>query len=58
VRVAIIGIAPPKPSFAELLTQLWKDQHTGPVIIHFAQGTPNAVELPAEPTRIKLEAGK
>ena len=30
--------------------------HTGPVIVHFAQGTPNAVEIPAPARKIALRA--
>ncbi len=26
--------------------QLYKDEHTGPVVVHFANGRPNAVEVP------------
>lgn len=33
------------PSFPEMLEQLWQDRHTGPVVIHFANGRPNVVEI-------------
>lgn len=41
--------------FADLLSRLYDDKHTGPIVIHFAQGHPQSVELPAEPTRIRLD---
>lgn len=44
-----------QPTFGEMLERLWKDKHTGPVILHLAQGVPNTIEIPSEPTRIKLE---
>lgn len=31
---------------------------TGPVTIHMAQGHPNGIEIPGEPTRIVLDKGK
>lgn len=32
------------------------EKHTGPVIIHFAQGKPNAIEIPAPSIKIALKA--
>lgn len=43
------------PSFAQMLQKLHDEKHTGPVVVHFAQGHPNVVEIPKEPERIKLE---
>jgi hypothetical protein len=36
-------------SFPDLLETLHRQQHTGPVIVHFAQGKPNSFEIPAKP---------
>lgn len=44
-------------TFAEMLQKLHLGKHTGPVIVHFAQGVPNVIELPAPTTQIKLEKG-
>lgn len=41
-------------SFFEVLEQLHKDKHTGPVIVHLAQGQANAVEIPTSKL-IRLE---
>jgi len=41
-------------SFLEELDRLYLAQHTGPVVIHFAQGVPREVELPQPPVRIVL----
>lgn len=41
-------------TFAEALQQFYAQQFTGAVTIHFAQGHPNAIEIPQEPTRIRL----
>lgn len=46
-------------SFPDLLRTLFAEKHTGPITIHFAQGHPNRLEIPCEPTRIVLDkAGK
>lgn len=42
-------------SFPALLQYLHRAQHTGPIVIHFAQGQPNMIDVPNEPTRIKVE---
>lgn len=42
-------------SFAEALEQLWVAKHTGPVIVNMLHGRPMALEIPSEPTRIKLD---
>jgi hypothetical protein len=42
-------------TFAETLDKLHADQHTGPVTIHFQHGMPKSVEIPSEPTRIRLD---
>jgi hypothetical protein len=47
--------ASPKMTWSAALLRLWTDRHTGPVVVHFAQGHPNSLELPSEPVRIKLE---
>lgn len=44
-------------TFADWLTKLHTDKHTGPVVFHFAEGSPNAVEVPRKPERIKLDKG-
>lgn len=41
-------------TFAETLQTLYKSRHTGPVLFHFADGNPNAVEVPCKPQRIQL----
>ena len=46
--------APLLPSFPDVLDSLYRDQHTGPVTIHFAQGVPIVVEFPEAPLRIRL----
>jgi hypothetical protein len=42
----------------ELLLWLKEQGHTGAVTIHFAQGTPNRVEIPKEPQRIVLDSSR
>lgn len=32
-----------RPTFFEMLEQLWKEQYTGPAIVHFGQGRPNSI---------------
>jgi hypothetical protein len=44
-----------RPTFAELLAHLHAHRHTGPVIIHFAEGHPNVVEMPTPATLVKLD---
>lgn len=44
-------------SFFGMLERLYAQRHTGPVVVHFAQGQPNVIELPSEPTRIALDSG-
>jgi hypothetical protein len=39
----------------DVFAAIYKAKHTGPVTIDFAQGTPQGVAFPNEPTRIKLE---
>ena len=46
---------PLRPSFATVLDDLWRQRHTGPITIHFAQGVPNVVEIPEAPMRIALD---
>lgn len=41
-------------SWAEAQQWLYDRKHTGPVIVHFAQGHPQEVELPNPSTRIRL----
>lgn len=43
------------PTFPQLLERLHAERHTGPVVIHFAQGQPNVIEIPSAPTRIALD---
>jgi hypothetical protein len=42
-------------TFADVLNRLFLEQHTGPVTVHFAEGCPTNVEIPATPTRLKLD---
>jgi hypothetical protein len=44
-----------RPTFPEVLEGFYRDKHTGPVTVHFAQGVPNVVEIPEEPMRIRLD---
>ena len=52
--MAAAGEVTTATDFPALLMRLWRLQHTGPVIVHFAQGHPNVVEIPGEPERIPL----
>lgn len=45
-------------SFAAMLERLYSEKHTGPVVVHFAQGQPNVIEMPCEPVRISLDKGQ
>jgi len=51
-----------KPLAPQGLQAIWDrlaaNQHTGPVIIHLAQGQPNVVEIPGESTRIPVDKGR
>ena len=51
-------VATDRVSFAAMLEKLYSDKHTGPIVVHFAQGKPNVVEIPCEPMRIPLDSGK
>jgi hypothetical protein len=42
-------------TFPALLQRLYTEQFTGSLTIHFGQGVPTTVELPAPPTRIVLD---
>jgi hypothetical protein len=42
-------------TFPALLQRLYREQYTGAVTMHFGQGVPTMVELPATPTRIILD---
>jgi len=44
-----------KQTFPDVLERLYCEQYTGPVILHFAQGRPNHVEIPAKPETIVLD---
>lgn len=46
---------PTRETFAALLARLYLAKHTGPVILHFAQGVPRVVEVPGEPELIILD---
>lgn len=43
-----------KLTFLRLCEQLSQEKHTGPITVHFAQGHPSSVDIPCEPTRIRL----
>jgi hypothetical protein len=47
-----------RPTFAQMLEQLYAEKHTGPVIVHFAQGHPRHVEIPAASTTFVLDTRK
>lgn len=49
------GVTAEFVSFPSLLEKLHKASHTGPVILHFAQGSPNTVEIPPPPMRFRLD---
>lgn len=55
LSIRVEPVLVPRLSFGEALEKLWVEQHTGPILFHFAQGVPQAIEIPGEPTRIKLE---
>jgi hypothetical protein len=42
-------------TFFEFLQRLYAQKHCGPVVIQFLNGQPEAVEIPAEPARIRLD---
>ena len=42
-------------SFAAMLDKLYTEKHTGPIVVHFAFGHPNVIEVPCEPLRIPLD---
>jgi hypothetical protein len=42
-------------TFPALLQRLYREQFTGSVTMHFGQGVPTTVEIPAPPTRIVLD---
>ena len=50
-----LATPPSRLTFAEMLAQLYADRHTGPIILHFAEGHVHVIELPAESTRIVLD---
>lgn len=45
-------------TFADVLETFHAVAHTGPLIVHFAQGKAVTVELPCEPQRKRLDTGK
>ncbi len=45
----------PAKSFPVILEELWRAKHTGPVVIHFAGGKPQAVEVLEPSKRIPLD---
>lgn len=45
------------PTFPQMLEALHRDKHTGPVTFHFQSGQAITVEIPEEPTRIRLDMG-
>lgn len=34
----------PQQTFADWLEQMWREKYTGPVLVHFGQGRPNAFQ--------------
>jgi hypothetical protein len=44
-----------QPTFFEVLEHLWREKFTGVAHVHFGQGSPNVVEIPGTPQRIKLD---
>lgn len=52
------ALAPREPlraDFATVLDDLWRQKHTGPITVHFAEGVAQQVDYPQEPMRIKLD---
>ena len=45
--------APPQ-SFLDVWQALHASKHTGPVLVHVAEGVPKVIEVPSEPTRIAV----
>ena len=48
-----VAVAPLHASFPDALTVLHTTKYTGPVVVHFAEGKPKALEL-TNPTRVKV----
>jgi hypothetical protein len=46
---------PPRETFAQVLERLYVSKHTGPVVLHFAHGQPNVIEVPTSSERIVLD---
>ncbi len=44
-----------RSTFAEMLHRLFTEKHTGPVVVHFAEGQPTAVDIVAPPVQVKLD---
>jgi hypothetical protein len=47
-----------RQTFDAWLVNVYAQRFTGPVTIHFAQGVPNVVEIPCQPTKIVLDRRK
>ncbi len=58
MNLALIVEPTVRPSLPELLERLWKERHTGQVVLHYAQGFVATVEFPAEPQRVRLDNKK
>lgn len=42
-------------TFPAILERLYHEQYTGPIVVQFGQGVPSVIEIPCEPTRIRLD---
>lgn len=49
---------PLRPDFATVLEQIYRDEHTGVIPVHFLKGVPVMVDFPQEPMRIRLDRRK
>lgn len=45
---------PDAETFAGTLDRLYREQFTGSIVVLFGQGVPSVIEIPCEPTRIRL----
>ena len=44
-------------TIADALTEHHQARYTGPMVLHWAQGVVVQIEIPGEPTRIRLDTG-
>jgi predicted CopG family antitoxin len=53
-EIGVMETATGEETFFEFLRRLYAEKHTGPVVIHMAEGQPKSAEILAEPVRIRL----